>query len=64
MLPQATKGNSTAHNGNKKRAASEKPDAGEREGAGAPAKKAKVRTFQKNFPCSEPTSQSQGMLLE
>ena len=57
MLPQATKGKSTAHNGNKKRAASEKPDAGEREGAGAPAKKAKVRnTPQKEFPGSESKS--------
>ena len=56
MLSQATKGKSTAHNGNKKRAASEKPDAGEREGAGAPAKKAKVCTFQKEFPNSEPKS--------
>ena len=56
MLPQATKGKGTAHNGNKKRAASEAPDAGEREGAGAPAKKSKVRTLQKEFPGSEPKS--------
>ena len=56
MLPQATKGKSTTHNGNKKRAASEKSDAGEREGAGAPVKKAKVRTFQKEFPGSETKS--------
>ena len=56
MLPQATKGKSTAHNGNKKRAASETPEAGEREGAGAPAKKAKVRTLQKEFPSLEPKS--------
>ena len=56
MLTQATNGESTAHNGNKKRAASEKPVAGEREGAGAPAKKAKVRMSQKEIPESEPKS--------